>query len=198
MENIDAALTHVRDQLLAIRPRGALLNGNIEMFLKTLFASHFDHIDQWSYVMDKDFHKQEVDLLLIEEGVPRAAVEFKCTLLGDPGSCRSAAEKALLQARKNSSLRLGPVASKCRSYIVHFLCAHYRTSDLPAFVYEKFARLKSSVTSENLLQTYKEATAFEATLSRTLICDEPTLPGVELCVIAMKLGEEVGATPMPA
>jgi hypothetical protein len=187
LENIESALSHLRTILVAMRPRGALLNGNIEMFLKTLFASHFDQIDNWSYVMDKCFKRQQIDLLLMKAGSPHAAIEFKCTLFADAKGSAASATKAMTQAGNNANLRLVPDFSGCESYVVHFLCAHYRETDLPSFVYPRFARLRSPITGAALLDIYEQDSKCECAKTIRLIYDEALLPGVQIEALVVKL-----------
>lgn len=168
-EIIGRCFEHMKAQFSTTKPRGVLLNGSIELFLKAVFANGIDQIDGWSYVMDKQFDtgrakpiSQQVDLLILEGkhpkiAIPKIAIEFKSTLRGDRKKVRSDARRALQQARQNHELSVhnDAIFGGCTSYIVHFLTDPYPVNELPEFICAKFEVGRGrSMTAEKLCTFY--------------------------------------------
>lgn len=186
---IDGALNNLAAVLRQVRPRGALLNGNIEMFLKAVFASHFDALEggRWRYVMDKNFGSQ-VDLLLLFDKAPKCAIEFKSTLLEDGTGSRYAAERAVAQAQVSADLsRTNEEFRQCESYVIHFLSTHYPEGELPDFIYRRFERLRNGVEPEEIFDLYSNTlTSGNCTLVRLVERDQG-LPDVRLYAVVAKV-----------
>ena len=187
---IDGALRNLVVVLKHVRPRGALLNGNIEMFLKAVFASHFDALEggRWRYVMDKKFGSQ-VDLLLLLDKAPKCAIEFKSTLLEDGAGSRYAAEDAVAKAQVSADLSRSKREQfgQCESYVIHFLSTHYPKGELPDFIYRRFERLRNGVGPEQIFDLYSNTlTPGNCTLIRLVERDQD-LPGVRLYAVVAKV-----------
>lgn len=164
------ALDHLTSVLRAMKPRGALLNGNIEVFLKTCFASYFDSQagQGFSYVMDKYFEKKQIDFLLLKNQRPILAIEFKCTLAVDSSGGRKAARRAIEQAMSSVSLLAPHGVRKLPSYAVHFLCAHYPQAALPAYIWDKLPGGERR--PKRVLEIYSDAARLKK-LSRPKLSD---------------------------
>lgn len=187
---IDDALRNLVVVLKHVRPRGVLLNGNVEMFLKAVFASHFDALEggRWRYVMDKNFGSQ-IDLLLLLDRAPRCAIEFKSTLLEDGTGSMHAAERAVAQAQVSADLSRSnrEQFGQCESYVIHFLSTHYPKGELPDFIYRRFERLRNGVGPEQIFDLYSNIlTPGNCTLV-TLVEDDQDLPGVRLYAVVAKV-----------
>lgn len=165
-EIVGRCFQHMQAQLSTTKPRGVLLNGSIELFLKAVFASGIDQIAGLSYVMDKRFYTgkkkprdQEVDLLILENDCPKIAIEFKSTLRGDRNKVESDARRALVQASQNHELSVlkGAIFGDCTSYIVHFLTDPYPRNELPKFICTKFSvGRETRMTAEELCTFYRQ------------------------------------------
>ena len=184
------ALDHLTSVLRAMKPRGALLNGNIEVFLKTCFASYFDSQagQGFSYVMDKYFEKKQIDFLLLKNQRPILAIEFKCTLAADASGGRKAAARAIEQAESNVSLLVRGGVGKIPSNIVHFLCAHYPEGELPKFIWDKFPTGRPQ--SRRVLEVYSEAEGQKRLMTPELfdlVKNYEPMPNVYLEVVVAKV-----------
>ena len=184
------ALEHLKSMLGKTKPRGALLNGNIEVFLKTCFASHFDSkaTADFSYVMDKYFEGEQIDFLLLKDRTPILAIEFKCTLASAVSSGRGAARRAIIQAENNVPLLARYGVRKIPSFIVHFLCAHYPKGLLPDFIWGKFP--KGQPQSGRVLEVYLKAADENLLITPRLIDlvkDYGPMPDVHLEVIVTQV-----------
>lgn len=187
---IDGALRNLVVVLKHVRPRGSLLNGNIEMFLKAVFASHFDALEggRWRYVMDKEF-PSEVDLLLLLDRAPRCAIELKSTLLGDRTGSRRAAKKAVAQAQVSADLSRTnrEQFGQCESYVIHFLSTHYPEGELPDFIYRRFERLQNGVEPGQIFDLYSNILTPDNCTLVTLVENDQDLSGVRLYAVVAKV-----------
>ena len=186
---INDALRNLVVVLKHVRPRGTLLNGNTEMFLKAVFASHFDALEdgRWRYVIDKNFGSQ-VDLLLLLDKAPKCAIEFKSTLLEDGTGSGYAAERAVAQAQVSADLsRTNEDFRQCESYVIHFLSTHYPRGELPNFIYRRFERLRNGVEPEHIFNLYSNILTPDNCTQVALVKDDQDLPGVRLYAVVAKV-----------
>jgi len=147
--------------LLGIRSQSLLMNGNLEMLMKSIFGVACEKLGYGPFVMDKKFSSASqskkgalIDLvgfdLVCRKAIP---FEFKCTFAEDASSSKKAAKDAVKKAtayRKYAFPRVCP-------RIVHFL----NTSDpsscgpWPSIVRSKFPRSANQMSLDRLKRVYQ-------------------------------------------
>ena len=141
-------------------------NGNLEIFLKGLFATALKENDksnniQW-IVMDKRFSDTLEDMSIYLKGIPSKLIliEFKSTLSMDSAACTRAANKALEQI---SSYR-----QASHKYVIHYISVYSpRTSEsnrrkqfvnAPVEIWNIYNKhnLQNNYSAINLVEHYKD------------------------------------------